>query len=298
MTIRSLTQSDAASLLTFLNQNAEWDSFTPELLEENVWHDADFDADTTLIAEDGGHIIGFAMGLVRPATLRGYIKFLVTEKSKRRQGIAGQMLALLEPKLKAKGATVVRPCEANPNYFMPGVDVRYTAGWLFFQKHGYEKIGETHNLLVDLAAEDFDTSEAEASLAKRDIEVRRATADDRASVTAFLAQHFSAWQDEVAQAFLQAPIGLHLGIQNGEVLGFSAHSGNNIGTAWFGPMGTDPTRRGLGIGGVLLRRCLADQKAQGHTHSIIPWVGPIPFYAHYANAWIDRVFWRYEKPLA
>lgn len=294
--MRSLTTSDHDALLAFLNENAEWDTFTPELVAENIYDDEDFDAETTLVVEENGKMIAFAMGLVRD-TKRGYIKFLVVAQEKRRKGIGGALLQHLEAALKAKGATLVRPCEANPNYFMPAIDVRYTSGWLFFQKHGYEKIGETYNLLVDLRAETFMTFDEEAALQTRGIEIRRATEADEAPMTQFLETHFAGWKHEVAQSFKQNPIALHIGLRDGEILGFSAHSGNNVGTAWFGPMGTDPTQRGLGIGGVLLRRCLADQKAQRHKYSIIPWVGPIPFYAHYANAWIDRVFWRYEKVL-
>jgi hypothetical protein len=46
-----------------------------------------------------------------------------------------------------------------------------------------------------------------------------------------------------------------------------------------------------------LRRCLRDQKAQGHGTAIIPWVGPVGFYSRYADARLARVFYRYEKHL-
>jgi GNAT superfamily N-acetyltransferase len=32
---------------------------------------------------------------------------------------------------------------------------------------------------------------------------------------------------------------------------------------WFGPMGTHPDLRGLGIGSILLKRCLKDMKRNG-----------------------------------
>ena len=38
-------------------------------------------------------------------------------------------------------------------------------------------------------------------------------------------------------------------------------------------------------------------KNMGFKQSIIPWVGPIAFYSNYADAKVDRVFWRYEKKL-
>jgi len=61
--------------------------------------------------------------------------------------------------------------------------------------------------------------------------------------------------------------------------------------------GTHPDLRGKGIGGILLKRCLQDMKDWELETSIIPWVGPIRFYSYYANAVVNRVFWRYEKKL-
>ena len=98
-------------------------------------------------------------------------------------------------------------------------------------------------------------------------------------------------------SFNSDPIAIHVALVAGEVQAFSGHNGNNIGMGWFGPMGTDPSLRGKGIGEVLLKRCLQDMKDWGLKTSIIPWVGPIGFYAHFANAVISRVFWRFEKRL-
>jgi hypothetical protein len=67
--------------------------------------------------------------------------------------------------------------------------------------------------------------------------------------------------------------------------------------AWFGPMGTAPGAQLSGIGGILLRRCLADQRAAGHTRVQIGWVGPVPFYSRTVGAYIERVFFLYRKQL-
>ena len=96
-------------------------------------------------------------------------------------------------------------------------------------------------------------------------------------------------------AFDNTPISLHLAFLDGELGAFSAYDLNNKTMAAFGPMGTKPVFRGKGVGAILLKRCLDDQKKQGHAQSVIPWVGPIPFYARTVNARIDRIFWRYQK---
>jgi hypothetical protein len=48
---------------------------------------------------------------------------------------------------------------------------------------------------------------------------------------------------------------------------------------------------------VLLRRCLADQRAFGVTRAEIGWVGPVPFYSRAVGARIERVFFLYRKQL-
>jgi hypothetical protein len=125
--------------------------------------------------------------------------------------------------------------------------------------------------------------------------VRRARADDRPAIMDFLQRHFTLWQAEVGVMLGNDPITLHLAWKGEELAGFSGYDGNNLGTGWFGPMGTGPDHRGSGLGGVLLGECLHDLKEQGLQRCTIPWVGPWRFYARQCGARIDRVFWRYER---
>jgi len=112
---------------------------------------------------------------------------------------------------------------------------------------------------------------------------------------AFIDEYFPLWRTEVENTFLSLPVSLHIALLKGEIKAFSAHNGNNFGTGWFGPMGTDPDVRKHGLGRVLLLRCLADIKNQGHRLAIIPWIGPYRFYLRNCGAKISRVFWRYRK---
>jgi GNAT superfamily N-acetyltransferase len=63
-------------------------------------------------------------------------------------------------------------------------------------------------------------------------------------------------------------------------------------------MGTDPAARGSGIGRSLLLRCLLDQRAFGLDRAQIGWVGPVPFYADASGAFIERVFFLYQKAIS
>jgi GNAT superfamily N-acetyltransferase len=86
---------------------------------------------------------------------------------------------------------------------------------------------------------------------------------------------------------------LHVATRDGAFLGFAAHAAQRVPV--FGPMGTAPAARGLGIGAVLLRRCLADQRDAGVEVAEIGWVGPVRFYSRAVGARLGRVFWTYEK---
>ena len=68
----------------------------------------------------------------------------------------------------------------------------------------------------------------------------------------FLKTHWPSWRDEVRCAYGNDPVSLHLASIGAQVIGFAAYHGNNVGTGWFGPMGTDPAYRGRGIGGQIL----------------------------------------------
>lgn len=189
-----------------------------------------------------------------------------------------------------------------PNYTAPGIDPRYTDAYVFLERRGYKRTGQAFNMSCDLRRSDWDTREEEERLRSAGIIVRRAGRDDQEAAFAFLRAHFAGWLREVAACYLREPIGLHIALDAtaGEpmpIAGFAAHDGNNPGMAWFGPMGTDPAYRGRGIGRVLLRRCLADQRAEGHTHSIIPWVGPLSFYWQHCGAVVSRIYWQMEKKL-
>ncbi len=177
---RRLQPVDQVALLALWNRHATYDPMTSALLHEKVWGDADVSSALTWAAEHHGHLIGFSVGVVRQRETGsvGYIKLLVVETAHRRQGIGSHLLQATERDLQQAGADDVRICESTPNYLTPGLDQRYTATRHFFEAHGYQHMGTTSNLTVDLTQNDFTTTEPEARLAARGITVRRAESGD------------------------------------------------------------------------------------------------------------------------
>ena len=299
MTIRSISRSDTDALRALWNRSAAHDPLSAALFEEKVWDDPGFDTDLALAAEDDGEIVGFAFGVVRPVMegTRGVVKFLAVAPKRQREGIGTHLVNALEGAMQRSGTASIRLGESPPNYLSPGLDPRYTRAMLLFEKRGYERLQEAIHMDVDVAGQRFDTGDDERRLTADGIAVRRAVPEDEPSVMAFLDEHWPPWKAEIGRTFENQPVSLHLAFEDGTVLGFSAYDANNVGTGWFGPMGTAPEARGRGVGAVLLKRCLADMQAQGHATSTIPWVAPVAFYAHHVGAEISRVFYRYEKKL-
>ncbi len=297
MTVRPIRTGEAEAARALWNRSAEHDPLSPALFHENVWGEP---VGTALVAEDGGQIVGLGVGVLWPTAdeVRGSVRMLAVAPERRRRGVGTALLDALADSLRQQGAVVLRIGEAAPNYLQPGIDVRYEAGLAFADATGFRETGEAVHLGVDLTSGDWDTAEAEARLAAAGAEARRASTADRDALGRLLDAHWPAWRAETDRALANTPPTLHLVLRDGDVLGFAAYDANNVGTGWFGPMGTAPQARGLGVGGVVLRRCLRDIRAQGQEHATIAWAASLPFYEKAAGAVLSHRFRRVEKRLA
>lgn len=300
MRIEQLTPADLKDAAKFCRINMKFDIMPDFLFKEKTFDDPDFNPELALLAKEDDEIIGFMMGVIRNHKKLGkigYIKLMAVKTSERRKGIASKLYDIIHEKFVNEGCERERIYESHPNYFQPGIDPLYTEAICFVERKGFKKFNDTANMICNLANQDFDTTIDEERLSKEGIIVKRAEREDYENTMKFILSEFELWENEVNNAFKNEPTSVHIAYYQGEVVGFSAYDTNNLNTGWFGPMGTSPKMRGKNIGGVLLKRCLKDQKAQGHPFAIIPWVGPIPFYSHYCGARVQRVFWRYEKIL-
>lgn len=297
--IRTYQPNDLLRLVEFLNNNLAYDRLNETLLSEKLEGDPHWNPGKALVCHDGAKIIGFMQGVIRDinGTRFGYIKLMATDKNHRRQGIAGALYKQLEGSFISDNVEVVRIYDVPKNYFMPGIDPRYTEAVCFAIRMGFKRFGDASNMIVNLDESDWDTTKEEKALLNHGIEIKRANAHEKQNVIDFVKDGWALWIHEIETAFKDDPPSIHVAYHQGEIKAFSAHNANNRGTGWFGPMGTHPDVRGKGIGSILLFRCLRDIKLMEQKRAIIPWVDHIDFYAHHANARVDRVFWRYEKLL-
>ncbi|MDM8160803.1 GNAT family N-acetyltransferase [Labilibaculum sp. K2S] len=300
-TVRKYSASDFDEVLVLCQNAYKFDSFTKELLHEKIYEDPFFNPEIIWLAEEGTAIVGFLMGTCRMdirGVNYGYVKLMAVKESHQRKGIARSMYELLEKELCSRKVDVMRLGDVPMNYFMPGIDPRYTPALCFAMRMGFNRFMDTSNLTVNLSFREWIDDEKIKALHLDNIEVSRAAIEDKDELMNFVAEEWKLWQFELEMAYKLNPIAIHIAKLNGKIKAFSAHSANNKGLPWFGPMGTHPDLRGKGVGKVLLYRCLEDLKNIGFKTAIIPWVGPIDFYSHHAGAVVERVFWRYEKKLS
>ncbi|WP_229811858.1 GNAT family N-acetyltransferase [Streptosporangium pseudovulgare] len=227
----------------------------------------------------------------------GHIDLLAVHPGARGAGRGRALVAAAEEWLRGQGATEARFAGNPPCYAWPGIDVRYTPAAALAERMGYERYDVAWNMTAGLAADaDLSTDADVARLAESGVELREVRAagpGDRAELDALLAFVREHWNDNWAWEAEHAG-GCHYAVRGSEIIGFAAWGAR---PAWFGPMGTAPAARGLGVGRVLLRRCLAEQRAAGQESAQIGWVGPLGFYSRAAGARAERVFWLYRRSL-
>ncbi|MGQ9629835.1 MAG: GNAT family N-acetyltransferase [bacterium] len=300
MQIRELTRGDIQSLAEFCSANLRYDKFEANWLDRMIFKDPGYVPHLTLSAQEGGRIVGAMVGVTRKVgkDILGWLKLFAVDESRRRRGIASELLRRVEDGFREMGVAKVNVLNCAPAYYIwPGIDLRYTEGICFLLERGYRRYGDAVNMTVDLAGRDFSTEALEDKLKNEGIEVRRLEERDRPAFDAMLRAEWSEnWYYEAMTSFENEPISTFIALREGKILGFASYD-TNMFPGTFGPMGTSQELRGKGIGSALFLRCMRDMRDKGYKRAEIGWVGPIVFYSKAANAKISRAFWFMTKDI-
>jgi GNAT superfamily N-acetyltransferase len=253
------------------------------------------DREWTWLVTNGGQGVVFASTAALPArpvkqgNRLGYVDLVAVHPDSQGRGLGRALVTAAEQWLAGRGVGEVRFAGHQPCYAWPGIDVRYTPALCLAERLGYERYQIAWNMTAELT-NDLHVGDDLDRLARAGVEVRAAGPGERGAVAEFTRRE---WNDRWAWE-VEHSTGCHYAVRDGMVLGFAAWGAR---PAWFGPMGTAPPAVGLGIGRVLLRRCLAEQRAAGQQRAEIGWVGPLRFYSRAVGARVERVFALYRRRL-
>lgn len=128
-----------------------------------------------------------------------------------------------------------------------------------------------------------DPADCLATLAQKDILVRRAMANEKRLVVRWVQKRFGdGWSAECDVAFARQPIACMLALSGGRLAGFACHDSTCLN--FFGPIGIDSAYRQKGIGRALLSVTLKAMAHAGYAYAIVGGAGPMAFFEKCAGA--------------
>jgi GNAT superfamily N-acetyltransferase len=284
-------------LADFCNRNFQYHRgrFAEEPLRRTIFDDPDHRGEHGFLLLDGEDVVGVMVGVQRGD--EAWLKFFVVDESRRRSGIASRMLGEIEGRFRATGVERVHTLNSSPYFVMPGLDVRYTEAFCLLQEHGYRLDKCVHNMEVDLGATDCNTSESESGLAAQGIAVRRMNHEYEPVLRPWIHRSWGhSWATEACNGLKNDPVTTYVALKGANIVGFATYDVMVLAGS-FGPTGVEESVRGLGLGKVLLFKCLGDMKARGDRRCEIIWVGPIAYYAHTVGARICSTYMHATKVL-
>jgi len=291
----TLSRSWLPQLHALIRQTAYDRVLSVDELAHGLYDDISITPELLVGVVEGGVLAGFCLGCLREG--RGVVILFGVHPEFRRRGIATALLDELEARFAERGINQILAEGVGPGYFWPGVELTRGPAISFLIKKGYEtdRVARV-DMSVDLGRVNLDTVAPIARLAADGILIRRAAGDDIPAIAAFALQSFSrGWQLEVEEAARFAELPLYIALHGGQVISFAAYDVTGYGR--FGPTGTRPDYRKRGIGGVLLKLCMAQMLERGDETAEIAWAGPVSFYMKEVKAQITRVYWGFRKTL-
>lgn len=288
MDIRPYAGSDEADLLDVWHASMTHDRISADIFRTKVLLDANFLPENLPVAVEDGRVVGFVLGLTRqvPLFLQGlepdksWITAFGVHPDYQRRGIGRALFTHLMDRFRAGGRASCDISPYVPNYFVPGVDIRAYPGTLTFlhEAAGFQTLYNAISMGANLTGFQIPpeiVALGEQRAAEDGLEIRPVTAADLPELMPFIVQHFG-WdwfrhlQEYLVEYFgdSASQICFLVARLRGELVGFCPQRRER-----FGPFGVKPDVRNLGIGRLLLFRCLAEMSARHTFFSYFLWTG-------------------------
>ena len=286
MEIRPYHGADEAQLLYVWQQAMTHDRIDEATFRTKVLLDPNFQTENLPVALENGQVIGFVLAITRRVPL--YLQGLEPEKSWitafgvhpdfRRRGIGGALFEHVLDRLKADGRKTVEISPYVPNYFAPGVDSDNYPGTIDFLQnvYGFKTIEQPISMGIDLTNFQIPPEILELERQREHVEglvISAVTGADLPDLMPFISDHFG-WdwyrhlQEYLVEYFGDSgrQVCFLVARLRGKIVGFCGQRRER-----FGPFGVDASVRNLGIGRILLFRCLAEMSSRQFYYTYFMW---------------------------
>lgn len=285
---RSYRGGDEVELVSLWRRSAWKDSMNPQRFRNLFLLDANFDPDGLRVAEDGGRLVGAAFAVRRLLPMsgtdlepdNGWITWFFVDPGRRREGIASRLLGDCLSFLSAKGRKTAFFSSYAPNYVVPGLDREaYPEAAALLDKLGFTRQYQAVAMDFDMLGYRYPPEVAELKSARESegYVFREALDADLAELVRFNDSAFNPDWGRAVREGVPRNVPLDQIVvcldASGAVKGFAMFGAYEGLRERFGPFGVDESKRGLGLGKIILHECLRRQKAIGVHGSWFLWTG-------------------------
>lgn len=247
------------------NKTLIYDLINRKRFINEILLDENFDKELALIAKKDDKFVGFLLGIKRKypyltrglESERGWISIMFVDEGYQRQGIGQLLLNNIHKKFKSLGVKEITLGAYSPNYFTPGIDIRYGSALNFFKKNNYTINDEAVSMQRDLWDYSLpqDIKEKINSLEKENVIFKPYSFRYYDQLVNFANKEFGGgWAKNIMEAVkrneAEETLIICINAEN-KIIGFVMRKMDGS-ESRFGPIGTDSSLRSKGIGGCLL----------------------------------------------
>ncbi len=281
--VRPFRSGDEIPLVAAWNRSMPADPTTSRWFCERVLLDPNFDPEGLRVAVDGDDVVGCAYAvrrLIPPAPGTGlepdagWIPFFFVVPEHRGGGLGRRLVGEAVAFLEGLGRTTVDFSSYTPNYVLPGVDAElYPGAYRLLGELGFRTLHSP--VAMDRTLVGYQAPpEVYGLLREREREgyvFRSPTMGELPELIRFAADAFNPdWGEAIRQHRDPERVVI---AKKDHIEGFALYAAYRGTPERFGPFGVAPTRRGTGLGKILLHLTMTRMRAEGLHSSWFLWTG-------------------------